>query len=69
MAALEWVQAKGACEATACVEVATEYGYVLIRSTLVPREIIRFTAEEWLHFSLGMRCGDFDQVDPIRPPG
>lgn len=62
MSRMEWVRAKG-CEGGHCVEVATEYGHILVRNSQIPLEVIRFTAAEWSEFTKGVVLGDFDTVD------
>lgn len=66
MASMEWVRAKG-CEGGHCVEVAVEYGYILVRNSDQPLEIIRFTPNEWAAFTNGVVCGDFAAVDTGGP--
>jgi len=66
MARMEWVRADE-CEGGHCVEVATEYGYILIRNSEIPLEVIRFTRNEWLAFTKGVVRGDFARVDPGEP--
>lgn len=63
MPGLNWVRAEG-CEGGHCVEVATEYGYILVRNSEIPLEVIRFTPNEWSAFTEGVVSGDFDAVDP-----
>jgi uncharacterized protein DUF397 len=62
MPGLNWLRAAG-CDDGHCVEVATEYGYILVRNSDQPLEIIRFTADEWSAFTNGVVCGDFVAVD------
>jgi len=62
MPRVDWVKAKG-CDGGHCVEVGVEYDYILVRNSNQPLEIIRFTAEEWSAFTIGVVCGDFDAVD------
>jgi len=62
MSGLNWIRATD-CDGGHCVEVATEYGYILVRNSDQPLEIIRFTAGEWSAFTNGVVCGDFDAVD------
>lgn len=63
---LDWVRADG-CDGGHCVEVATEYGHILVRNSQIPLEIVRFTAKEWSTFTKGVLMGDFDAVDPGDP--
>lgn len=62
MAGLSWVRASG-CEGGHCVEVATEYDYILVRNSQIPLEIIRFTQTEWSTFTKGVVMGDFSVID------
>ena len=62
MPRMEWVRAKG-CEGGHCVEVGTEYGYILVRNSQIPLEIIRFTRDEWSTFTKGVAMGDFSVID------
>lgn len=66
MTHMGWVRAKG-CESGACVEVMPDRGYVGVRNSRVPAEIVWFDAEEWAVFRDGVKAGDFDHVDPGRP--
>jgi hypothetical protein len=61
MAGMQWLRASG-CEATACVEIAVEYGYVLLRNSELKLEIVRFTPEEWSLFTDGVKSGEFDRI-------
>lgn len=49
------------------VEVATEHGYVLVRSSKLPLEVIRFTPSEWRVFLSSAKSGDFDLIDLGEP--
>lgn len=62
MSGLDWRRAKE-CEGGHCVEVATEYGYILVRNSFEPLEIIRFTPAEWSVFTNGVVMGDFSVID------
>jgi len=62
---LEWTRSE--CESGACVEVATEHGYVLVRSSTLPLEVIRFTPEEWTTFLFDVKRDAFDLVDQGEP--
>lgn len=59
---LQWIRPD--CESGSCVEVATEHGYVLVRSSNIPLELIRFTPAEWEAFLIDAKKGAFDLVDP-----
>lgn len=62
---MEWLRAAD-CEATACVEVNSEYGNIGIRNSKIPGESVWFDSEEWAVFVEGVKAGDFDHVDPGR---
>lgn len=62
---LTWV--RPVCESGTCVEVATEHGYVLVRSSILPLEIVRFTPDEWRSFLADVKGGAFDLVDTGEP--
>lgn len=62
---LEW--RRPVCTSSACVEVATEHGYVLVRSSKLPLEVIRFTPTEWEVFLSSAKVGVFDLIDLGEP--
>jgi hypothetical protein len=57
----EWRRAR-ACESTACAEVRRDGDRVLVRSSLDPKAVVAFTADEWSVFSAGVAAGDFDEI-------
>lgn len=65
MSFMGWVRPRK-CEATACVEVTSEYGNIGVRNSKVPGEIVWFDSDEWLVFIHGVKAGDFDHIDPGR---
>lgn len=62
-APLEWKRSDF-CREDYCVEVAEEYGYVLVRNSRIPLEVIRFHPGEWKAFVEGIRHGGFDYSGP-----
>jgi hypothetical protein len=52
-------QKSRACADGACVEVGWSADEVLVRNSLRPEEIARFTPEEWAAFIAGVKAGDF----------
>lgn len=62
---LEWVRPE--CDSGHCVEVTTEHGFVLVRSSNMPLELIRFTPEEWQTFLEAAKRDAFDLFDVAEP--
>lgn len=62
---LSWTRPE--CESGACVEVSTEHNYVLVRSSTLPLEVIRFTPAEWQTFLFDAKRGHFDLIDQGEP--
>ena len=59
---LDWHVSR-TCESGACVKVARQGESVLIGNTTDPESpITRFTPDEWRHFILGVKMGDFDGI-------
>lgn len=57
---LRWHKAKR-CGSNACVEVAKVGDQYLVRDSKHPEMTpMRFSAEEWKIFTIGVRDGDFD---------
>ena len=55
-------QRSRACEANACVEVASVGGAVLVRDSKDPDgPVLRFARDEWLAFVEGIRLGDLPE--------
>lgn len=57
------------CASGECVEVAQRNGMIVLRSSNGPRGIsagprrrVRYTAEEWQAFVLGVKAGEFDNL-------
>ena len=51
------------CEAGSCVEVSLTAGSVGVRdSKFEGSPVLRFTAEEWNAFVMGVKSGEFDLV-------
>lgn len=51
------------CEGGACVGVARQGEFVLIRNTSDPETpVSRFTSQEWSAFVVGVKLGDFDDL-------
>lgn len=58
---LEWVRAE--CDGGHCAEVTTEHGYVLVRNSTMPLEVIRFSPPEWDAFVARVKVGNYDLVE------
>ena len=57
-----WHSGKG-CDGGACVEIGTQEGSVLIRSSADPDGLhITLTRDEWRVFLAGAKDGDFDSL-------
>lgn len=53
------------CHSGSCVQVATTAETVLVRDSKNPDgAVLRFTAEEWRTFVLGVRAGEFSVCSP-----
>ena len=57
------------CASGECVEAARLKGMIVLRSTNGPRGVsfgpsrrVRYTAEEWRSFVLGVKAGEFDDL-------
>jgi len=54
----QWDRAK--CSTSACVEVADTGTGILMRNSNKPDQILEFTYEEWLAFTLGVKADEFE---------
>jgi|HubBroStandDraft_4_1064222.scaffolds.fasta_scaffold1329113_1 hypothetical protein len=50
------------CAAGECAEVAKEQDMILLRSTLAPGVVVRYTLEEFRALRLGFQAGEFDDL-------
>lgn len=50
------------CANSECAEVAQQDGLILIRSSVEPQVVVRFTPEEFRALRLGVRAGEFDRL-------
>ena len=51
------------CASGECVEVAQQAGMIVLRDSKEPRGgVLRYTAEEWRSFVLGVKAGEFDDL-------
>lgn len=57
--AVGWVRASK-CESNTCVEVAAEYGNILVRSSRARSFWVSFDDEEWTTFIAAAKAGEFD---------
>lgn len=57
--AVGWIRASK-CESNACVEVAAEYGNILVRSSRARSFWVSFNDEEWVAFVEAVKAGEFD---------
>jgi predicted secreted Zn-dependent protease len=59
---LDWHVSRS-CESGACVKVARQGKIVLIGNTNNPESAVsEFTTDEWRHFLIGVKMGDFDDI-------
>jgi len=59
---LEW-RVSRTCDAGACIKVARMGEGVVIGNTTKPEgPFNQFTADEWRHFLVGAKLGDFDGI-------
>jgi hypothetical protein len=50
------------CQTSACVEVRREGGFIAIRNSRRPADIVRYTVEEWSAFTDGLQEGEFNHL-------
>jgi Domain of unknown function (DUF397) len=50
------------CAQTECAEITRDNGDVLLRSSLSPRVVVRYTPEEFRALRLGIKAGEFDDL-------
>jgi Domain of unknown function (DUF397) len=50
------------CSAGECPEVGQKDGEILVRSTLAPRTVVRFTPEEFRALQLAIQNHEFDDL-------
>jgi hypothetical protein len=48
------------CAQTECAEITHDDGVILLRSSLAPRVVVRYTPEEFRALRLGIKAGEFD---------
>jgi Domain of unknown function (DUF397) len=58
---LVWRRAS-ACAGGECAEVARTDDMIVLRSSLAPRRVIKYTPEEFRALRLGMQAGEFDDL-------
>jgi hypothetical protein len=58
---LDW-RVSRTCESGACIQVARKGESVLIGNTNQPGLVNEFSADEWRHFLMGAKNGDFDGI-------
>jgi len=51
------------CANGECAEIAKDNGYILMRSTLAPKVMVRFTPAEFRALRRGFQAGEFDDFD------
>ena len=61
LSASEWFKSSF-CQTSACVEVRREGGFIAIRNSKSPAEVLRYSAEEWAAFTDGLRDGEFNHL-------
>jgi Domain of unknown function (DUF397) len=59
--ALNWNKASF-CSSGECAEIARDGDMILMRSTLAPSIVIKYTAEEFHALRLGFQAGEFDDL-------
>jgi hypothetical protein len=50
------------CVQGECAEVTHKDGMILVRSSLAPRTVVRYTPEEFRALRLGIKAGEFDDL-------
>lgn len=50
------------CVQGECAEVTHQNGMILLRSSLAPRAVIRYTPAEFRALKLGIKAGEFDDL-------
>jgi Domain of unknown function (DUF397) len=50
------------CAQGECAEVTRRDGMILLRSSLAPRTVVRYTPEEFRALRLGIKAGEFDDL-------
>jgi Domain of unknown function (DUF397) len=50
------------CAGGECAEIVRKDGMILIRSTLAPRKVVRYTPDEFRALRLGIQAGEFDDL-------
>ena len=59
---LDW-RVSRTCEGGACIQIARRGESILIGNTNQPEGLVsEFTTDEWRHFLLGAKSGDFDDI-------
>lgn len=48
------------CANSECAEVTQQDGLILLRSSVTPQVVIRFTPEEFRALRLGIQAGEYD---------
>ncbi len=61
LSASDWFKSSF-CQTSACVEVRREGGFIAIRNSQRPTDILRYTAEEWAAFTEGLQEGEFSHL-------
>lgn len=50
------------CVQGECAEVARKDGMIMLRSSLAPRAVVRYTPEEFRALRLAIQAGEFDDL-------
>jgi Domain of unknown function (DUF397) len=50
------------CAATECAEITRQDNMIVLRSSLAPRRVVKYTPEEFRALRLGMQAGEFDDL-------
>jgi hypothetical protein len=50
------------CAAGECAEIAEKDDMILMRSTLAPHVVLKYTVDEWRALRLGIQSGEFDDI-------
>jgi hypothetical protein len=50
------------CANSECAEVVRQEGMILLRSSLAPQVVVRFTPEEFRALRLGIQAGEFGDL-------
>ena len=50
------------CAGGECAQVAKQENTIILRSSVKPRRVVRYSAEEWGTLLRGIKAGEFDDL-------